>query len=151
MNERGLAPTPQNYAKIYYEVSGEEPPSTIVLSGSDEAGQSDMGIEMQNAQEIIKNNRMLVEYLGELTASVTTSTGDLTDKLQQQHEGILKFMVDIQASGDKLHVAELLQPILTLMDAARSSVKASHTELESTREALNGGKYRSSPKPNSRC
>ncbi len=68
MNERGLAPTPQNYAKIYYEVSGEEPPSTIVLSGSDEAGQSDMGIEMQNAQEIIKNNRMLVEYLGELTA-----------------------------------------------------------------------------------
>ncbi len=47
-------------------------------------------------------------------------------------------MVDIQASGDKLHVAELLQPILTLMDAARSSVKASHTELESTREALNG-------------
>lgn len=138
MNERGLAPTPQNYAKIYYEVSGEEPPSTIVLSGSDEAGQSDMGIEMQNAQEIIKNNRMLVEYLGELTASVTTSTGDLTDKLQQQHEGILKFMVDIQASGDKLHVAELLQPILTLMDAARSSVKASHTELESTREALNG-------------
>ncbi|HEY8084165.1 MAG TPA: diguanylate cyclase, partial [Methylophilaceae bacterium] len=138
MNERGLAPTPHNYAKIYYEVSGEQPPSTIVLSDSGEAQTADMGIEMQNAQEIIKNNRRLVEYLGELTASVTTSTGDLTDKLQQQHEGILKFMVDIQASGDKLHVAELLQPILTLMDAARSSVKASHTELESTREALNG-------------
>jgi EAL and modified HD-GYP domain-containing signal transduction protein len=138
MNERGLAPTPHNYAKIYYEVSGEEQPNTLVLSGNGETSMQDMDIEMQNAQEIIKNNRMLVEYLGELTASVTTNTGDLTDKLQQQHEGILKFMVDIQASGDKMHVAELLQPILTLMDAARSSVKASHTELESTREALNG-------------
>ena len=138
MNERGLAPTPQNYAKIYYEVSGEQPPSAIVLSGSDKVDKPDTDIEKQNAQEIIKNNRKLAEYLGELTASVATNTGDLTDKLQQQHEGILKFMLDIQSSGDKLHVAELLQPILTLMDAARSSVKASHTELESTREALNG-------------
>lgn len=138
MNERGLAPTPQNYAKTYYEVSGEEQPSTLILTGSGEPTKQNMVSEMQNAQEIIRNNRMLAEYLGELTASVTTNTGDLTDKLQKQHEGILKFMVDIQSTGDNLHIGELLQPILTLMDAARSSVKASHTELESTREALNG-------------
>lgn len=138
MNERGLAPTPQNYAKTYYEVSGEDQPSSLLLSGSGEPSKQNLVSEMQNAQEIIRNNRMLVEYLSELTASVTSNTGDLTEKLHQQHEGILKFMVDIQATGDKLHVAELLQPILTLMDAARSSVKASHTELESTREALNG-------------
>ncbi len=125
MNERGLAPTPDNYAKIYNEVSGVE-----------DSGNAD--VEALNAKEIIENNRRLMRYLDELTTGITTNTGDLAEKLDKQGNAMRQFMAELQQAGDKLQVVPLLQPILTLIGSVQQSVKDSHSELVSTREALQG-------------
>lgn len=125
MNERGLAPTPDNYAKIYNEVSGVE-------------DSENADVEALNAKEIIENNRRLMRYLDELTTGITTNTGDLAEKLDKQGNAMRQFMAELQQAGDKLQVVPLLQPVLTLINSVQQSVKDSHTELVSTREALQG-------------
>ena len=123
MNERGLAPTPDNYSKIYNEVSGIT---------DDHAAQA----ESHNAKEIIENNRRLTRYLDELTASISANTGDLAEKLEKQGSTIRQLITELHQTGDELHISALFQPILVLIDSVHQSVKDSHKELVNTRESL---------------
>lgn len=125
MNERGLAPTPDNYARTYNEVSG-----------ADEDNEGDS--EALNARETVEHNRRLMRYLDELATSISANTGDLAETLDRQGGAIRQFMAELQQTGDKLKVAPLLQPIITLINSVQQSVKNSHQELVSTREALQG-------------
>ena len=76
LNEKGLAPTPDNYAKIYCEVSGEEYTPFVRESSSTVEPSLPKSTTSLSTQEIIENNRKIVSYLDDITSSVTANTSD---------------------------------------------------------------------------
>ena len=120
MNERGLAPTPENYTKIYNEVSGIEPDFPL------------------NVSKTVEENRKLAQYLEELASDITANAEDLAAKLQKQREMLGQIVTELEKTGDKLNIAPVLQPVTTVLDSVREAINASHSKLVSARDALQG-------------
>ena len=70
LNEKGLAPTPDNYAKIYCEVSGEEYTPFVRQSSSTVQPSLPNSTTSLSTQEIIENNRKIVSYLKDMPEDI---------------------------------------------------------------------------------
>lgn len=123
MNQRGLAPTPENYALVYNEVSGID---------------SSRNPEELNAKEIIEHNRRLMRHLDELASVVTRNAGELAQKLEVQDQAIKKVVAELKKSGDQHNLTAVLQPVLNAMQSVQHTIKTSHTELVNSHQDLHG-------------
>lgn len=112
MNERGLPPTPENYTKIYNEISGIDADSAS-------------GEETASAKDIIENNHRLVRYLDDFTSSLSASGGDVREKLDRQENSIRQLITAVQQTGDAFHVVPVLKSILSLIIAVQSAIQPS--------------------------
>lgn len=120
MNERGLAPTPDNYAKIYNEVSGIESNSPL------------------NVRETVEQNRKLAQYLEELAGDITENAEDLSGQLQKKREVLSQIVTELEKTGDKFKIGPLLQPVAAELDSVREAISASQSKLTHARQALQG-------------
>lgn len=120
MNERGLAPTPENYAKIYNEVSGIEAASPL------------------NVRETVEQNRKLAQYLEELAGDITDNAEDLSGQLQKKREVLSQIVTELEKTGDKFKISPLLQPVAAELDSVREAISASQSKLSHARQALQG-------------
>lgn len=120
MNERGLAPTPDNYAKIYAEVSGVDANTPF------------------NADETAVQGRKLAQCLEDLANDITNNAADLSGQLQKKREFLTQVVTGLEKTGDKFKIAPLLQPVSTELDAVCEAIGASQSRLTKACQALQG-------------
>jgi EAL and modified HD-GYP domain-containing signal transduction protein len=120
MNERGLAPTPENYARIYTEVSGVEASSPL------------------NVREIVEQNRKLAQYLEELAGDITGNAEDLSGQLQKKREVLSQIVTELEKTGDKFKISPLLRPVAAELDSVRETINTSQSRLAHARQVLQG-------------
>jgi len=124
LTERGLAPTPEHYASLYREVSGQTLP--IPASPSEAFSPTQ---KLDNELELLKLIRTLV-------SSVTESTGDLADSLDSQNRNIRDSINALNLTEEKQEILALLQIVSATALSIQHSVEETHRELTSARESL---------------
>lgn len=113
LTEQGLAPTPENYAKAYSEVSGTEPPLPVT-------GNTFPCMELL---DLIKN--ML-----EVTAQ---KTGGLADDLQTGKQEIKQSIDSLSATQEKERILQLLSSVISVTSSIHSRVEDAHEDIVASR------------------
>lgn len=124
LTERGLAPTPEHYASLYHEVSGQKLPIPASLS------------EAYSPTQKLDNELELLKLIRTLVSSVTESTGDLADNLDSQNRNIRDSINALNLTEEKKDILALLQIVSATALSIQHSVEDTHRELTSARESL---------------
>ncbi|WP_059420961.1 GGDEF domain-containing protein [Sulfuricella sp. T08] len=112
LTEEALPPTPENYAKAYYEISGTQPP-----------------------QEKVSNERCtgLLEMIREMLVHMSEKTGSLASDLQTGNREIKQSLEDLCATEEKARIQQLLNSIITATGALNSCVEDTHEDIIASR------------------
>jgi len=124
LTQRGLSPTPENYAVVNYEVLGKPMPEA---SKPDRLASS--ATKLDNDRELVKLVRILVE-------AVSASAANLAEKLEQRNVDIKNTVDAIEHSEEKQEIFNLLSIVINTSNAIHHSVEETHTELVNTRQSL---------------
>ncbi len=120
LTDLGLPPTPENYAKYYAEIQGENP-DPVLAPIIDPAPRVDA---------------KLIEELVELLDSVTVKTAFLTDDIGKHHREMKATVGDLSRAEEKGLMLKLLGSILNTSDAILATTSETHDGLLITRESL---------------
>jgi diguanylate cyclase len=112
LTERGLPPTPANYAKAYAEVTGEPQP------GGDDS-----------SAEIVHMVRTLVDL-------VVERTGSLNDSLAEKNRDMQQTVDAMHAAQEKDLIIRLAEALTAKANSIHASVHDTRRDLEQTRETL---------------
>jgi diguanylate cyclase len=110
--EKELPPTPENFTKLYYEISGVEPPQ-------DKGGN--------------KRSLDLLRMIKEILIGVSEKTGDLAFNLQSGNQAIKQSLDDLSAAEEKAHIQQLLSSVITVTSALQNRVEDSHEDIIASR------------------
>ena len=110
--ERGLPPTPANYAHAYAEVSGE--PETAISEESNE----------------------LLQLVHSLVDLVVSRTGSLSDSLVEKNQDMKQTVDALHAAKEKDLIIRLAQALTAKADSIHLSVSETQRDLASTRDTL---------------
>lgn len=121
---RGLSPTPQNYAKVYREVSGE----AIPVPPDNE--------EPLTIDQKLDNSRELVELIRTLVSAVADQTGHLAVDLKQHSQSIEKSINELEHVEAQADIGNLLEIILGTAHTIQTSVEEAHLEISQSRQML---------------
>ncbi|NLR76125.1 MULTISPECIES: GGDEF domain-containing protein [Leeia] len=108
--EQSLPPTPENYARFYYDVTGTAQPA---MQDAQLVAQVQQVVQDANLTTL-----QLVQYLGGQNATLETSIEDLSQ------------------ADDKTRVLHLLNSLISTTRSMQQTVEASRTELNETRQTL---------------
>lgn len=112
LTEEALPPTPENYAKVYYEISGNQPPQ--------DKGSSDRCLG-------------LLEMIREILVSMSEKTGGLAIDLQTGNQGIKQSLEDLSATEEKTRIQQLLHSVITATSALHNRVEDTHEDIIASR------------------
>ena len=122
LKETGEPPTPENYERLYYEISGLPPPAKA--SGASKNDQA-TAICME-----------LVQVVREMVQDVSDKTGNLAKDLDERNKGLSDNVNTLKSSRDKGEILRLLSSVVMQASGIQNTVEASHKELQETRYAL---------------
>lgn len=124
MAARGLAPTPENYASVYWEVLGKPKP---LLSEAEES---------LTVEQKLDNSRELVELIRALVSAVAEQTGHLASDIDQHSRSMKQSLDALEQTEDKQEVGSLLQIILSTAQTLQDTVEDAHREISQSRQML---------------
>jgi diguanylate cyclase len=124
LKERGLAATPENYERLYYEVAGLPPPKPE---------------PEPEPEPVVQNNPFCMELLvtlREMLREVTDKTDHLARELGEKNEDLRASVSGLKKSREKSEVVRLLSLIVAQAGGIQDSVQNSHRDLVETRQSL---------------
>lgn len=124
LTERGLPPSPENYAAVYHEISGETLPITETAA------------EPQSAQQKLDNDRELISLVLTLITAASEQTGQLANNLGEKNRNIESSVEALEKTDEKQEILGLLQIISATARSIQNSVENTSQELINTRNAL---------------
>ena len=129
LKETGEPPTPENYERLYYQISGLDRPEKAPQpeQTSPEAGPP------------VQLNPICLELLQELrdmVQDVSDKTGHLANDLGEKNKGLSDNVNSLKDSRDKQEILRLLSTVVMQASGIQSTVESSHKELQETRYAL---------------
>jgi diguanylate cyclase len=129
LKESGLPATPENYDRLYYEISGlpKSEPSSPVLAPATPAPSSEQDAAL--AAE-------LMAALRELLEDVSNKTADLAKNLGEKNQVLAEDVSSLRGSRDKQDVLRLLAKVVMQASGIQTTVESSHQELQETRRSL---------------
>ena len=127
LKELGEPATPENYERVYYELSGlprspkpaEAPPAAPPADGRDKALFDE-----------------LVALLREMLQQVTDKTDTLAKDLGSKNKDLEGNVNHLKTSRDKQEILRLLSTVVMQAGSIQNTVEASHKDLMETRQAL---------------
>ena len=123
LRETGEPATPENYTRVYYDISGLPPPQ-----------RTEPGFD-----PVVQNNPFCMELLQvirEMVEDVGDKTGSLVQDLGEKNKGLSNNVDSLKNSRDKQEILRLLSVVVTQASGIQNTVEASHKELVETRYAL---------------
>lgn len=122
LKETGDAPTPENYERLYYEISGLTPPERQQAGGKD-------GQAASICAELIQVLRDMVQDMSDKTETLAKDLGEKNKDLSDN-------VSSLKGSRDKEEILRLLSMVVAQAGGIQNTVEASHKELLETRYAL---------------
>lgn len=122
LKETGEASTPENYERLYYEISGLTPPEKQQSGGKD--GQ---------ATSVCAE---LIQVLRDMVQDMSNKTETLAKDLGEKNKGLSDNVSSLKSSRDKEEILRLLSMVVAQAGGIQNTVEASHKELLETRYAL---------------
>lgn len=107
-----LPPTPENYTRVYYEISGNMPPE-------DKAGS--------------KRCESMLEIIREILVGVTDKTGCLAADLESGNQNIRQSLEDLATTEEKARIRELLNSIIVATSTINSRIEDTHEDIVASR------------------
>lgn len=130
LRETGQPPTPENYARVYYEISGLPPPA---------AGNATSPSPPDTPPAPAQDNRVcaeLIQALRELVQDVSDKTGTLAKTLGDKNKDLTDNVATLKNSRDKQEILRLLSTVVMQASGIQNTVEASHKELQETRYTI---------------
>lgn len=124
LTQRGLPPSPENYAAVYQEISGEALPF------------ADSGSKPVAAEQKLDNDRELISWVLSLISAVSDQTTRLADDLGERNKSIASSVKALEQTEEKQEILGLLQIISATAHAIQNSVEHTSRELIDTKTAL---------------
>ena len=124
LTERGLPPSPENYAAVYHEISGETLPVTPAPSSA------------LTPEQKLDSDRELINLVLSLISVASEQTSQLADDLGEQNRHMASSVDALGKTDEKQEILGLLQIISATARSIQSSVEHTSRELISTRSAL---------------
>ncbi|MCX7626853.1 MAG: GGDEF domain-containing protein [Methylophilaceae bacterium] len=128
LTARGLPPTPENYARVYREISGE---STMSSPDQEVSPETPLSVEQK-----LDNSRELVELIRVLVSAVSEQAEHLAVDLDQHSRSMRQSISDLQQTDNKQEIANLLQIILGTAQTLQNSVDEAQREITCSRQML---------------
>jgi diguanylate cyclase len=122
LKETGTPATPENYERMYYEISGLPPPAKYAS-----------GDKQEQAQTLCAE---LVQVVREMVQDVSDKTGNLARDLHARNKGLSDDVTHLKNSRDKAEILRLLSSVVMQASGIQSTVEASYKELQEARYAL---------------
>lgn len=122
LKETGEAPTPENYERLYYEISGLTPPEKAPAEGT--GGQ---------AASVCAE---LIQVLRDMVQDMSDKTGSLAKDLGEKNKDLSDNVSSLKSSRDKEEILRLLSMVVVQAGGIQNTVEASHKELQETRYTL---------------
>lgn len=107
-----LPPTPENYAKAYYEISGTTPP-------------------MDNGSS--KRCDSMLEIIRQILVNVSEKTGGLALDLETGNQDIKQSLQDLLSTEEKTRIQQLLNSIIAATGAIHNRVEETHEDIIASR------------------
>jgi len=123
LTERRLPPSPENYAAVYHEISGEPLPETAETSAL-------------SPEQKLDSDRELINLVLTLISAASEQTSQLADDLGKQNQDIESSVDALKQTDEKTEILGLLQIISATARSIQSSVEHTGNELISTKNAL---------------
>lgn len=117
--ELELSPTPENYARFYYEISGETAPDCPL-----------------HAEAPSVTCSQLVQILRSVVDSVADKTAGLATHLSEHNEDMRQSIDELASTQEKDEILQLLGSIVTKANSIHTTVADSHDDLLATKLAL---------------
>ncbi len=118
LKERGEPATPENYERIYYDLSGLPRPAKA---------------EESHDQPSCIN---LLSLLREMVQEITDKTEHLTTDLGEKNQGLAANVSSLKVCRDKQEILHLLTSVVSQASSIHTTVESSHKELLETRHSL---------------
>jgi diguanylate cyclase len=134
LRETGQPPTPENYARVYYEISGLPPPSSHA-----DSPQSEVPASPAEAPATAHDNRVcaeLIQALRDMVQDVSDKTGTLAKTLGDKNKDLTDNVTTLKNSRDKQEILRLLSTVVMQASGIQNTVEASHKELQETRYTI---------------
>lgn len=107
-----LPPTPENYAKAYYEISGTTPPMDTASS---------------------KRCDSMLEIIRQILVNVSEKTGCLALDLEAGNQGIKQSLDNLASAEEKALIQQLLNSVISTTSAIHSRVEDTHEDIIASR------------------
>lgn len=122
LKETGEPATPENYERLYYEISGLPPPE-----------------KPQAENPVVQNTPFcmeLLQTLKDMVQEISERTGTLAQDLGNKNKDLSNNVSSLKSSRDKQEILRLLSTVVMQASGIQNTVAASHKELVETRYAL---------------
>jgi len=121
LKETETPPTPENYERLYYELSGLTPPEKAPAESAPPAA------------EICGE---LIQALREMAQEISDTTENLAKNLDEKNKDLAGNVGILKTSRDKEEILRLLSNVIMQAAGIQTTVEASHQELIDSKQAL---------------
>ena len=121
LESQGETATPENYERVYYELSGLPRPQR-----EEQAPAADNGALYAD----------LLEALRQVVQEITDKTENLASDLGEKNQGLSANVSNLKSCRDKREILRLLSTVAMQAGSIHSTVESSHQELLETRQSL---------------
>jgi len=118
LRELGEPATPENYERLYYDISGLPRPDKVALS-------QDAGYYAD-----------LLAMVRATVQEVADKTANLADELGEKNKGLTENVYTLRASRDKQEILRLLSTVVMQAGGIQTTVESSQRDLQETRHSL---------------
>jgi len=142
LKETGEPATPENYERLYYEISGLKNPGKRAAAAPAEEATVAPAMEAPPAppeEAAAPGNAFCAEMLGmlrQMLQEVTDKTATLAKDIGEKNKDLSGNVTSLKSSRDKNEILRLLSTVVMQAGGIQNTVEASHKDLLETRQAL---------------
>ena len=128
LKETGESATPENYERVYYELSGlprTAPPGEAGIPAPEPAAPGNQAVQAE-----------LMAMLRQLLEQITQKTESLAQDLGSRNKDLAGNVDSLKSSRDKEEILRLLSTVVMQAGSIQHTVEISHQDLVETRRAL---------------
>ncbi|MCU0933574.1 MAG: GGDEF domain-containing protein [Thiobacillaceae bacterium] len=136
LKETGEPPTPENYERLYYEISGlPRPAKPTAQPAAPVVTEAPPPLEehTQPGKEFVAE---MMGMLRQMLQEVTDKTATLAKDIGEKNKDLSGNVTNLKSSRDKNEILRLLSTVVMQAGGIQHTVEASHKDLVATRQAL---------------
>ncbi len=136
LKETGEPPTPENYERLYYEISGlPRPVKPAAKPAAPVVTEAPPPLEehTQPGKEFVTE---MMGMLRQMLQEVTDKTATLAKDIGEKNKDLSGNVTNLKSSRDKNEILRLLSTVVMQAGGIQHTVEASHKDLVATRQAL---------------